>query len=168
MGNTTQELGMELPWEVHEMDRWLKEGNPTWGWRGDPRLELRMGIVTAGKTGYYPQAKRWVREGDAVGYNWQVWRHNEDGTDKNILTRKGTELHTIIPALIEIDPRTPGFEPVMDRVEREDAILQKHRQADIADAVGQKMDHLWNLVADTQNGRTTFRGMPGRNPEKQL
>jgi len=163
----TLDLGF-LPWEAHELDRWLREGNPTLGWRGDNRLSLQIGVLKATKTGPDPKTGKVYRKGDTVAWRWEIWRHNEDGTDLRILQRKAEEIDQLIPALIAIDPRTPGHEPTMDRVEREDAIVQKEKAYAIQQAHGEHAEHLWKLVADRQNGKTTFRGMPGSNPDKQM
>lgn len=163
----TIDLGF-VPWEAQEMDRWLREGHPTLGWRGDPRLELRIGVLLANRSGFDPRTKKNHQKGDRVAWRWEVWRHNEDGTEARILQRKAGEIAEIIPTLIGVDPRTPGFEPVMDQIEREDDQNHKEKQYAIAQAVGEQREHLWKLVADRQNGKTTFRGMPGSNPDKQL
>jgi hypothetical protein len=168
---TRIDLGFELPREVHILDEYLRRGYPTLGWRGDPNLYLIMSVITTQKGGYQvdPDGKsRFHRVGDKVGWCWQVMRHCETGEDEPILQAKGTELHRIIPRLIQMDPRTPGFEDVMDKVEREDALVHKHKQQAIAEAEGEAREHLWALVSDRQNGRTTFRGMPGSNPDRQL
>lgn len=163
----TIDLGF-VPWEAQEMDRWLREGNATLGWRGDPRLELRIGVLVANATGIDPRSGKYHRKGDRIAWRWEVWRNCEDGTEQRLLQRKAEEITEIIPSLIKMDPRTPGFENVMDTVEREDAAIQKARADKIGEAIGEQREHLWKLVADRQNGKTTFRGLPGRNPEKQM
>lgn len=155
-----------FPWEAQEVDRWLREGKPTIGWRGDPRLELRMGYSVAADNGVYHG--KYKRRGDVVGVRWEVWRACEDGKDRRILAAPAEGLTDIIPRLIGVDPRTPGHEDVMDRVEREDAQVQKEKANAIREAHGEHMDHLWRLVHDRQNGPNTFRGMPGSNPDRQM
>jgi hypothetical protein len=157
-----------MPYEAQQMDVWLRDGNPTLGWRGDPRLYLSMGYMTATRNGVDPKTKRYAHIGDILAMRWEVWRHNEDGTDLRLFSRQAEALTDIIPTLIGIDPRTPGHEPTMDKVEREDAIVQKERATAIGEAHGEAAEHLWKLVADKTNGPSTFRGMPGRNPDKQL
>jgi hypothetical protein len=169
----TIDLGFELPWSVHELDRMLREGDPSKGWRGDPRLSLGMGIVVTEKSGMQvdPDGKtRFHRAGDKVGWNWTVYRHNEDGTDTPILTRKGLDLNLIIPKLIEMDPRTPGHENVMDMVEKADAAVQRAKEQQIAEAHGEHLDHLWRLVDERQNGRHTTRQVQGfdERPDRNL
>jgi len=150
-----------VPWEAQEVDRWLRDGNPTLGWRGDPRLSLAVGVLTASRNGVDPRTKKFHRAGDVLARRYEVVRHCEDGTDQRIMQRPLTKLHEIIPALNGIDPRTPAFEPVMDVVEREDAQKQKDVEYKIGQAIGEQREHLWKLVADRQNGLTTFRQMGG-------
>lgn len=162
-----------LPAAVHEYDRWLREGKSELGWRGDPRLSLHVGIVITQKGGYQvdPDGKtRFHRPGDKVGWGWVVLRHNEDGTDLPILQVAGMELDTIIPKLILQDPRTPGFEPVMDRVEREDAIQQKRVEDRMKEARGDAIEHLHRLVQERLHGRPTTRQVGGldERPDRNL
>lgn len=161
-------MTMTLPDVVHDVDRWLREGKQEVGWRGDPRLWLDIGVIKTHQHGIDPKTGRYQRAGDVIGWQWQVKRHTELGKEEIILRLKGEDLYRIFEKLIAIDPRTPGHEDTMDVVEREDALLQKHRQQAIAEAHGENMEHLWALVADRQNGRTTFRGMPGSNPDRQM
>jgi hypothetical protein len=167
MAATIDQIG-GIPHIAQELDGWLKNGKPELGWRGDPRLELRIGVLQAQATGVDPHTKRWQRQGDTVAWRWEIWRHNEDGTDTRILQRPADKMTELIPELIRCDPRTPGFEPVMDRVEKAEAAVERERSRRIQEAVGEQTEHLWKLVADRQNGKTTFRGMPGSNPDKQL
>ena len=169
----TLDLGFELPYEVHELDRLLREGYPTMGWRGDPRLSLAMGVITTQKGGYQRDpdgVERFHRVGDKVGWCWQVMRHCEDGTDQILLQRKGLDLNLIIPKLVEMDPRTPGHENVMDMVEKADAAVHREKQNAIAEAHGEHLDHLWRLVDERENGRHTTRQVQGfdERPDRNL
>lgn len=173
MGNQalhTQPIGFELPDSVHQVDHMLRDGSPTDGWRGDPRLSLQMGFVRATKFGHDERAKRVVRKGGIVGWGWVVMRHLETGEDLPILQLAGLELPTIFRRLIAIDPRTPGFESTMDKVEREDLVVQKHRESAIAEATGEHLDHLWRLVDERENGRHTTRQVQGfdERPDRNL
>jgi len=171
MATETLELGFEMPTEIFELDRMLREGHSALGWRGDPSLSLHMGIITTQKSGMQqdPDGKtRFHRVGDKVGWCWTVMRHCETGKDEIILQRKGLDLCNIIPKLIEMDPRTPGSEHIMDIVERADAAVNREREARIAEAHGEHLDHLWRLVDERENGRHTTRQVPGRNPDKQM
>lgn len=155
----------DVPYEATQVADWLTDGKPELGWRGDPRLSLRIGIVSAQRAGHH--RGRYRRAGEVLGRNYQVFRHNEDGTDTSILSRRLDQWHEIIPALVQLDPRTPGHVPTMQRVERANAIEHKQRDDEFREAHGEATEHLWKLVADRQNGPSTFRQIPGRNPDKQ-
>jgi len=164
----TAHRDIALPEGVIEYDRWLREGKRELGWRGDPRLWLEIGLIETHQYGFCEKTKQFQRPGDVIGWQWQVWRHTELGKDEIILTLKGHELPFMFDKLVSMDPRTPGFQPVMERVESEDAVVQKHKQDAIAEARGEQMDHLWRLVEERRNGRHTTYQVPGSDPERQM
>ena len=139
--------------------QWLVKGKPELGWRGDPRLSLHIGVLVAAKNG--TRAGKHYRKGDVVAFRYEVHRHNEDGTDTEILHRAAAQWHEIIPALIDIDPRTPGFKPTMDKVEAANKI--EHREAEYAmeQAYGEANEHLWNIVREREGGKTFFGQVQG-------
>ena len=157
-----------LSLEAEQLARDLTFGKPELGWKGDPRLELRIGILTASKSGIDPRSGRWKRAGDKLGMQYQVWRVNEDGTEKQIIARAIEAFYTIIPELVQMDPRTPGFRSTFERAEESNAAVDKANTQAVQEAQGEATEHLWRLVADRQNGPSTFRQIPGRNPDKQL
>lgn len=164
---TTTDLTMSnLPYEVELVADWLVMGKPELGWKGDPRLSLCVGVITMHKAG--PDRRgTYRRKGEVVARNLQVFRHNEDGTDTNILSRKLDAWHDIIPSLVQLDPRNPGHVDTMTKVEKANAIVDKANSTAVAEAHGEAAEHLWKLVADREHGKTTFRQMPGSNPDKQ-
>lgn len=162
----TLDLGF-VPPEAQMIDGWLRDGKPELGWRGDPRLELEIGVLLANRAGIDPRTKKYHRKGDRVAWRWEVWRNNEDGTRGRLFQLAGDRAIDIIPKLIEMDPRTPGHVATMDRVEKANAIEEREKEYAIEQAHGEAAEHLWKLVADRENGPSTFRQMPGRNPDKQ-
>jgi hypothetical protein len=144
---------------------WLTKGKPELGWRGDPRLELRLGVLEAAKAG--TRKGKYYRKGDIVAYRYEVWRHNEDGTDAEVLHRAAKDWHEIIPALVQLDPRTPGHVDTMTHIEKYNEKIDRDKGRAIAEARGEMTEHLWKLMADRRNGPSTFRQMPGSNPDKQ-
>ena len=149
----------DVPWEVTQVADWLTEGKPELGWRGDMRLELHIGVVQAAQTGLYRGI--WRRKGEVIGRNLQVMRHNEDGTYKPILSRRVEAWHEIIPALVQIDPRTPGHVGTMERVEKANEIEHKHAADAIRDAKGEMAEHMLALVQEHVGGRLTHRQVGG-------
>jgi hypothetical protein len=156
-----------VPWEAHELAGWLADGKPELGWRGDPRLELRIGVLTMHRNGL-DRTGRFRRAGERLAWRYEIWRHNEDGTEGEILHRTESQFNEIIPELVKLDPRTPGHVPTMDLLEAHNKIVDKSKSDTIKEAVGEHVEHLWKLVADRTNGRTTFRGLPGRNSDRQM
>lgn len=157
-----------LPWEAQEVAYWLTEGNPTLGWRGDPRLWLQYSILTAGKSGFDPKVHRYVQKGDVVAKCYEVWRHTELGSDERILQVTLDRVLDIIPRLIDMDPNTPNQRPLWDRVIEENDRHDTENTQHIQEAHGEMAEHFWKLIADREHGKTTFRGMPGSNPDRQM
>lgn len=164
MTETTLSLS-DVPWEATQVADWLTDGKPELGWRGDSRLSLRVGVLTAQRNGNH--AGRFRTAGTVLARRYEVWRHNEDGTDTLILHRQLNAWHELIPALVQIDPRTPGHKDAFTQVAKANEREHKAAADAVKEAHGEATEHLWKLVADRNNGRTTFRGMPGSNPDKQ-
>jgi hypothetical protein len=155
------------PYEAKLVHHWLINGKPELGWRGDPRLFLGIGVVTASKHGTDPHTGNFYRKGDVVAHAYQVWRHNEDGTDKLVLQRRSDEWERIIPAMVGVDLNTPGRTDVMDDVIKENAAVEKANTDEWAGHYREQTEHLWRLVGERTYGRNTTYQVPGRNPDKQ-
>lgn len=163
---TPQHLS-EMPYEAEVMVDWLTGGKPELGWRGDPRLSLHVAVISAGKSGYSSKVGRYVTAGQALAYRYEVWRHLEDGTDERIITCGMDELHTLLPKLCKMDPRSPGFEDTFEAAVKANDAEHKRRGDAIKEAHGEMTEHLFKLWHDRNNPKTTFRGLPGQNPDKQ-
>lgn len=132
------------PYEAQLLADWLTDGKPELGWRGDPRLELHIGVAEAAKNGY--RGTKFFRKGDVVGMRFEVRRHNEDGTDTIVLARPVGQWEEIIPKLVQMDPRTPGHENVMDVVEREHNQNEKDKSTEFRETWGEMTEHLWHAT----------------------
>lgn len=154
-----------IPPEIERLAGELTQGFAPLGWRGDPRLSLHIGVLEAKEGG--TRNGKWYNRGDVVALRVEVHRHNEDGTDTPILTRPLERWHEIIPELTKIDINSPMYKDVAQQIIDHNDALERERGQAIREAVGEQTEHLWKLVADRQNGRTTFRGLPGQNPDKQ-
>jgi hypothetical protein len=97
-----------------------------------------------------------------------VWRHTEDGEDVQLLSRPLEQWQDVIPTLVTMDLDSPMYKDVMDHVVDHNDRLEAERGVAIREAVGEQTEHLWKLVADRQNGRTTFRALPGSDPARQM
>lgn len=148
------ELGY-LHGEAPELDRKLREGDGIM-WRGDPRLELRMGILTAKRNGPNPATGRWQRRGDIVARRYEVWRNMEDGTEQRIGHWLLEEFDRILVDLGPMDPRSPGHVPVADRLEKADAQVEKAQSAAFREAVGPMLEHQMRLAHDRNNPGVFF------------
>jgi hypothetical protein len=144
---------------AHLLADWLVNGKPELGWRGDPRLELEIGVITAAKSGY--RDGKFYRKGDVVAQQFQVWRHNESGKYEQLFARRVSDWLDIIPTLIESDPRTPGFRPVMDRVEEANAKVEAEKSREFQEAWGEMTEHLWSIASETFHGKQTHYQVGG-------
>lgn len=152
-----------MPYEALLVADELTDGSPSHGWRGDARLSLHIGVVVAADGGY--RKGKYYRKGDPVATRYEVHRHNEDGTDEPLFYRDMNMLHDIIPTLIRTDPRTPGFENVMDKVERDNASVERQNSRDFADSYGGMIDHMWSIMSERE-GKHTIRQVGGMRDNK--
>lgn len=158
MPKTAADLNLSnITAEAVELDRWLREGKPELGWRGDPRLDLRIGTLQAKKTGIDPVTGTWKKMGDVVARRYEVWRHTEDGEDVQIGHWRLDEYLKIIPDLVDMDPRKPGHESVLDKIDRHNEALEREQSHRYYDAVGEMMDHYIRLWHDRTQPKNTFR-----------
>ena len=145
----------------------LVYGKPEIGWRGDPRLELHVGILTAERYGFSPQCKRYVNKGELMAKRWEVWRHCEDGTDQRIASWEYDKMHDILLDLVKMDPNSPAHTSVEDRIDASNRLKENKLARQYQEKLGEMMEHAGKLHHDTTQPRNVFRGVPGRNPDKQ-
>lgn len=135
---------------------WLLNGKPELGWKGDPRLELHIGILRArhqqtrnGKT---------YRKGDVMAYRFEVKRHTEEGKLADIISRPVDQWTEIIPELVKIDPRTPGFENSALLAQKANEAIEKKQSEMFADSYGAAAEHQANINHERYWGKTFFGG----------
>jgi hypothetical protein len=145
----------------------LVEGLGTAGWRGDPRLELRIGILAANTGGLDPKLGRWVDKGEEVARRYEVWRHCEDGVDRRLGSWLPDQLHEIIPDLVKMDPSSPAHVSTEDRIDAHNRRKEAELAMQMQDTLGEMMEHGNKLFHDLTQPRNVFRGIPGLNPDKQ-
>jgi hypothetical protein len=149
------------------LDRQLREGDGL-AWSGDPRLWLGVGVLTAPRRMQHPTTRRWLNRGDVVARRYEVWRHNEDGTDTKIGSWLIGEFDRILFDLQQMRAGAEGrIEDVTVRIDKHNDALDKANSAKVRDAAGAMHEHALLLGHDRGNPRHTFRGMPGMNPTKQ-
>ena len=159
----TSLVDIGAPYESQVLADELVKGNPTLGWRGDPRLELHVAYREAAKN--LVRAGRWFPKGAVVDMLLVVTRHNEDGTDTPLISRPIDRLHEIIPELNKMDPRTPAFEPVMDTVERQADKIEKDKSDDFRERWGEMTEHMWNVAAERTQGKS-FHAVADTRPKQ--
>lgn len=150
--------------EAPELDRKLREGDNLF-WKGDPRLSLAMGVLTAKRSGYDNKVERTVRKGDILARRYEVWRHNEDGTDTLVGHWRLEEFDRIILDLVAMDPRTPGHVPVEERLAKADAELEKRKSEEFREVAGPMIEHVMLIAHDTTQPKHTFRQVGGLREE---
>jgi hypothetical protein len=144
--------------DAADLDRKLREGDGI-HWSGDPDLDLRQGVVEETKSGR--------PTGKIVARRWEVWRHCEDGIDRMIGHWRMEEFDRILFDLAAMRAESPGHVDVIDSIDakneaNDNAIWEPWRQAQ-----GEMLEHMAKLYHDRNNPRNVFRGLPGRNPDKQ-
>jgi len=144
--------------DAADLDRKLREGDGI-HWSGDPDLDLRQGVIEKTRSGR--------PTGEIVARRWEVWRHCEDGIDRMIGHWRMEEFDRILFDLARMRADSPGHEDVVDVIERKNDENEKRIWGQWRDKQGEMMEHLAKLYHDRTQPKNVFRGMPGRNPEKQ-
>lgn len=135
------------------LDTQLRDGDGM-GWPGDPRLDLRVGVVQA-----TIQGKR------RTGRRYEVWRRNEDGTETIVGHWRLEEFDRILFDMMRARMDTPGFVPVEERIDAHNAEIEDRIDREAKDSLGEMMEHAAKLQHDTENPRNVFRGIPGLRDE---
>lgn len=122
------------------------------GWPGDPRLDLRIGVIREKATGL-------------VGRRYEVWRTNEDGTETRIMHWRIEDFDRILFDLTKMRLDSPGHVSAEDEIDAHNDAIEQKRSDEARDALGEMMEHAAKLHHDTTQPRNVFRGMPGLRDE---
>ena len=122
------------------------------GWPGDPRLDLRIGVIKEKATG-------------RIGRRYEVWRTNEDGTETRIGHWKIEEFDRILFDLTRMRMDSPGHVSAEAEIDAHNAAIEAKRSDEARDALGEMMEHAAKLHHDTTQPRNVFRGIPGLRDE---
>lgn len=97
------------------IDEQLRNGNPIFGWPGDPRLELHVGVL------WDPKRK------EVAEKKIEVWRHMEDGSDVCVTWFDCTleAAAEVIPAMAQMRTDSPGHVSVLERIDRHNEALER-------------------------------------------
>ena len=120
-----------------EIDRLLREGDPTCGWHGDATLSL------------------WY---NAINHKWEVWRRGDlDGTATFVCSATGDKLpgKSLLRALAAHDTR---HHDVVAELDKHNAMVARQQEADFHAKIDDLSDKLaWALGKDlgepAQDGR---------------
>lgn len=112
----------------------VRDGDPVYGWTGDPALSLAM------NTDYHDPADGYR------GPCWEVWRRHEDGSSSVVMRKKGTQIDdaVLLRLLAEHDTR---YHDVGQRVWSENEQLRQRRAAEFGDYCEERADRLADALA---------------------
>lgn len=150
-----------------ELDRKLREGDGV-GWSGDPRLELRYGVLTAPKRMQHPATGRWLNRGDLVAKRYEVW----DAVDEQMIGHWTVEEFDRI--LFDVSRMKAGamgrIDGVEARIDKHNAKMDKDANDRFRDAYGSFAEHYLQLWHDRNNPKKTFRQVGGSDerPDRNL
>ena len=126
------------------LDRQLRDGDGII-WTGDPRLELRMGILEETRSG---------RKTGRVARRYEVWRNMEDGSEQRIGHWTMAEMHMILHDVARMRAGAEGkIDGVEARIDKANAAIEKEQSAIYRDRMGEMLDHAARLNHDLAEGR---------------
>lgn len=150
--------------DAERVDRVLRDGDGL-GWPGDPRLELRMGVMEVAEGRISRTLGRWVNKGEILGRRYEVWRRCEDGVERRVGSWTLEEFDRIILDLSGMRLDSPGHVDTQAKIDTTNAEIEAAAMRDYRDAQGEILEHGAKLLHDTTQPKNVFRGMPGRRDE---
>lgn len=111
-----------------------------YGWPGDPRMRLEIGVLKDTHTG-------------KEGHRLEVWRHNEDGSDTRIAHWLPREQHMICWELARMRVDSPAHETAEERIDRHNKVLEAEASRQFAESYGAMLEHGSALFHDLEHGR---------------
>lgn len=164
---TNPDLGGYVHADAPELDRKLREGDGLL-WQGDRSLELRMGILTAKRTGFHPQVRRHVQKGEVLARRYEVWTHTPDGADEMLGHWLLEEFDRILFDLSGMRMDAPGHVDTGETVDANNDAVTAAAGEEYAQHYGEAAEHMAKLVHDRTNPKNVFRGIPGRRDEAKV
>lgn len=146
--------------EAPELDRKLREGDGI-HWTGDPRLELRMGFLTAPVSRWEPKLGRRVKRGEIVARHYEVWRHTEDGEDVMIGHWNLEDFDRILLDLAPLRLDSPGHVDALDAIDANNAQVEADQSRQFKDAAMEGLEHMVRLHHDINQPKNRFRQVGG-------
>lgn len=124
------------------------------GWPGDDRMWLGVGVIEDRATG-------------KTGRRLEVWRHNEDGTDTIIGHWLPREQHMICYELAQMRADSPGHVPVVERIDAHNKKIEDQRSREYRDHMGALLEHAAHLAHDLNEPKNKFYGIKESLPEEK-
>lgn len=138
-------------------------------WSGDPRLSLGVKVMCAPRRMQHPVTKKWLNRGDMIAKQYVLLRWNEDGTETEVNHWQIEEFDKI---LTDVAQQKAGYEgkipSAIERIDLNNSKIEKAKSQEFHDFYGAAAEHAMLLAHDRSQPQTTFRQMPGSNPDKQL
>lgn len=117
---------------ANELQRILREGDGA-SWPGDPRLSLACRVIE------HP-TRRGVH-----GRRYEVWRNMEDGGFELINHWRLDEFQQILPDMIKARMDSPAWTPAEERMDANNARIEKEHADRYVDRMAPMMEHLRSL-----------------------
>lgn len=113
------------------------------GWPGDPRMELRIGILTHKPTG-------------RTGKRLEVHRNNEDGSVTLVSHWLPSEQHRILFDLSRMRLDSPGHVDTLDIIDKHNEKKEAEASDQFRDSYGEMLDHFYRLNHDLTQPKNRF------------
>lgn len=140
---------------AEDLDRQLREGDGII-WGGDPDLFLAVGVVEEVRNG---------QKTGRVARRYEVFSE-KDGTPTLLGHWRMDEFHRILHDIVLMRAGATGREEsVLDRIDKDNAKIEKDNSDDFRQHYGEMLDHAARLVHDRQEGPNTFRQVGGLRDE---
>lgn len=130
-------------------------------WAGDDRLELGMETQEAQQGGWIEELGKRVRKGQVLARRYAVYRNNEDGTFTRIGHWRLEEFDRILFDIAGLRAESPAHEQTTDLIDAANDAQEKATTDAFVGHGAEALEHRLHIWADTTQGKTRFRGMPG-------
>lgn len=157
MGLLTREPGAGyIHADAAKLDRQLREGDGLI-WKGDPTLELRVGVLSAPKRMQHPMTGKWLNRGDIIARRYEVWSHTIEGKDELIghwlIEEFDRILYDIAGAKASFEGRAPS---TIEQIDKHNASLEQANSDEFRNYYGTMLEHATRLARDITHGESTF------------
>lgn len=155
--------------DAADLDRKLRDGDGI-HWAGDPRLDLREGVIESQKYQYVPDLKRHVQAGEIIARRWEVWRVCEDGVERLLAHWLPVEFDRILFDIAMMRMDSPAHVDVVDQIEAANTENEKKVWTPYRESQLTMLDHLVRLKVEREEGKHIFHQVGGSDekPDRNL